>query len=148
MKLIERTHYLEQLKSVKGVPDIKVITGIRRCGKSKLMEAYIDYIKQIDRDANIVYIDFMDLDFEDLKDAYNKDKEHIKFKSVNFEYIENQNKNNKLEVLIDNNVPIIVGIKDKETYDKTAKALSAKFNENFKKYTHMPENVVKAGPNY
>ena len=37
---------------------------------------------------------------------------------------------------------------DKEAYDKTAKALSAKFNENFKKYTHMPENVVKAGPNY
>ncbi len=77
MKLIERTHYLEQLKSVKGVPDIKVITGIRRCGKSKLMEAYIDYIKQIDRDANIVYIDFMDLDFEDLKE-YHKLNEHIK----------------------------------------------------------------------
>ena len=62
---------------MKGVPDIKVITGIRRCGKSTLMEAYIDYIKQIDRDANIVYIDFMDLDFEDLKE-YHKLNEHIK----------------------------------------------------------------------
>ena len=41
------------------------------------------------------------MDFEDLKDAYNKDKENIKFKSVDFEYIENQNKNNKLEVLKD-----------------------------------------------
>lgn len=77
MKLIERTLYLDQLKSVKGVPDIKVITGIRRCGKSKLMESYIDYIKQIDRDANIVYIDFMDLDFEDLKE-YHKLNEYIK----------------------------------------------------------------------
>ena len=40
MKLIDRPEYLEQLKSVRRVPDIKVITGIRRCGKSKLMEAY------------------------------------------------------------------------------------------------------------
>ena len=37
MRLIERTFYLNQLKQVKGVPDIKVVTGIRRCGKSKLM---------------------------------------------------------------------------------------------------------------
>lgn len=37
---------------------------------------------------------------------------------------------------------------DKEAYDKTAKALAKKFNENFKKYTHMPENIIKAGPNY
>lgn len=37
---------------------------------------------------------------------------------------------------------------DKEAYIKSAKELSAKFNSNFKKYTHMPENIVKAGPNY
>ncbi len=37
---------------------------------------------------------------------------------------------------------------DKEAYEKTAKELAGKFNENFKKYAHMPENIVKAGPNY
>ena len=46
MKLIERDEYLSKLKNVKGTPDIKVITGIRRSGKSKLMEAYMKYINE------------------------------------------------------------------------------------------------------
>lgn len=37
---------------------------------------------------------------------------------------------------------------DKEAYIKSAKELSRKFNENFKKYTNMSEKIVKAGPNY
>lgn len=55
MKLIERKFYLDQLLSVKGIPDIKVITGVRRCGKSKLMDAFIDTFKN-DSSANIVRI--------------------------------------------------------------------------------------------
>lgn len=47
MKLIERKYYLDQLLSVKGIPDIKVITGVRRCGKSKLMDAFVDTFKMI-----------------------------------------------------------------------------------------------------
>ena len=35
---------------------------------------------------------------------------------------------------------------DKEAYEASAKVLAAKFQENFKKYTHMPENIVNAGP--
>lgn len=66
MKLIARPLYLEQLKRVQGVPDIKVITGIRRCGKSKLMESFIDYIKTTDPAANVIYIDFTDLIYEEL----------------------------------------------------------------------------------
>lgn len=85
MKLIERTKYLDQLKSVQGVPDIKVITGIRRCGKSKLMEAFIEHIKNTDSNANIIYIDFTDLDFEELKE-YHKLNDYIKNK-----YVESEN---------------------------------------------------------
>ncbi len=67
MKLIERPFYLNQLKRVKGVPDIKVITGIRRCGKSKLMASYIEHISKIDSKANIISIDYSDMKFEELK---------------------------------------------------------------------------------
>ncbi|TAH56571.1 MAG: ATP-binding protein [Sphaerochaeta sp.] len=67
MKLIERPFYLNQLKRVKGVPDIKVITGIRRCGKSKLMASYAEYIRKVDLNANIINIDYSDIEFEELK---------------------------------------------------------------------------------
>lgn len=44
--MIERTEYLELLKRFKDKDLIKVITGIRRCGKSTLFELYIDYLKK------------------------------------------------------------------------------------------------------
>ena len=59
MRLIERKEYLKQLEDVKDTPDIKVITGIRRSGKSKLLEAFIEKIKQTCDDANIIHINFM-----------------------------------------------------------------------------------------
>lgn len=41
MKLIERTFYLDKLKDVMKAVDIKVITGVWRSGKSKLLEARV-----------------------------------------------------------------------------------------------------------
>ncbi len=70
MKLIERPRYLNRLKSLKGSPDIKIITGIRRSGKSKLMQAFADYILQNDHDANIISIDYTKLAFERLKEYH------------------------------------------------------------------------------
>lgn len=43
--LINRTQYLEQLKSFKDMKLIKVVSGIRRCGKSTLFDIYCDYLK-------------------------------------------------------------------------------------------------------
>ena len=66
MKLIERDFYLNKLKNVTGTPDIKVITGIRRSGKSKLLESFIRYIQVTDPAANVIHINFNLEEYEDL----------------------------------------------------------------------------------
>lgn len=66
MKLIQRDFYLDKLKDVMGTPDIKVITGIRRSGKSKLLESFMDYVRGISRDVNIIHINFNLNNYENL----------------------------------------------------------------------------------
>ena len=58
MKLIKRSTYLDKMISVIGTTDIKVITGVRRCGKSKLLEAFREYLTENDPDANIIHLNF------------------------------------------------------------------------------------------
>lgn len=70
VKTITRTKYLERIINLKDTPDIKIITGIRRSGKSKLMQAYIEYLKKNFEDINIIFIDFMDLAFEEIKEYH------------------------------------------------------------------------------
>ncbi len=67
MKNIKRTLYLDRIKQLKDTPDIKIITGIRRSGKSHLMKTYIDFLSNTFEDINIIFIDLMDLDFDSLK---------------------------------------------------------------------------------
>lgn len=66
MKLITRDSYLSQLIDVMGTPDIKVVTGIRRAGKSKLLEAFIDHVNETMPLANVIRVNFNLVEFEDL----------------------------------------------------------------------------------
>ena len=70
MKLIERPLYLQRLKNLKGTPDIKIITGMRRSGKSRLLLSYIQYLEQEEPDSNIIYIDFTRLENERLQEYH------------------------------------------------------------------------------
>ena len=107
MKLIERTDYLNRLKRLKGTPDIKIITGIRRSGKSELLRAYSTYLENTygnqssklyasakhaqlpntlqqqnnlnNQQLNIISIDFNNLNYENLKN----------YKSL-FKYVESR----------------------------------------------------------
>ena len=69
MKLIERKFYLQQLINVMNTPDIKVITGIRRSGKSKLMDAFIAYVQKQSEQNNVIRIKLNLKEFETLKNA-------------------------------------------------------------------------------
>ena len=66
MKLIERKHYLDKMINVIGTPDIKVITGVRRCGKSKLLDVFKEYIERSIPNSNIVHINFNLPEYEHL----------------------------------------------------------------------------------
>lgn len=70
MKTIVRKNYLNRIIELKDTPDIKIITGIRRSGKSKLMQSYIEYLKTNYDNINIIFIDFMDLEFEEIKEYH------------------------------------------------------------------------------
>lgn len=76
--MVERKEYLEKLKLWKDEQVIKVVTGIRRCGKSTLLMQYQEYLKQSGVDADrIIAINFEELEYEELCD-YKKLYEYIK----------------------------------------------------------------------
>lgn len=76
--MVERKEYLEKLKLWKDEQVIKVVTGMRRCGKSTLLMQYQDYLKQSGVDTDrIIAINFEELEYEELCD-YKKLYEYIK----------------------------------------------------------------------
>ncbi len=54
-KMIQRKEYLDNLIALKDKQVIKVVTGVRRCGKSTLFELYIEYLKQIGVENSQLY---------------------------------------------------------------------------------------------
>ena len=70
MKLIERTAYLKEMKDLLQTPDIKVITGVRRSGKSKLLDALAAWLLEHDPQAVIIHINYNLTDFENLMEYH------------------------------------------------------------------------------
>ncbi|MBQ1195909.1 MAG: ATP-binding protein [Clostridia bacterium] len=79
--MVQRHDYLDQLKKWKDQKIIKVITGIRRCGKSTLLELYREHLKtQNVTNDQIISINFEELEYEELlnyKALYNFIKERL-----------------------------------------------------------------------
>lgn len=72
MKRIERHHYLDKLIAFKDKELIKVITGIRRCGKSTIMEIYRDWLLENGiLPEQIIYLNFEDYDYYELRNPKN-----------------------------------------------------------------------------
>lgn len=65
--MVERTEYLEKLKLWKNENIIKVVTGIRRCGKSTLLKQYKNYLTETGiPETQIIFINFEELEYDDL----------------------------------------------------------------------------------
>ena len=103
MKIIERTDYLESLQNVRLTPDIKVITGIRRAGKSELIRTYMEWLRKNDKKANIIFIDFTSLASEPLQEyhaLHNYIEEQYKAKKNNYVFIDEVQMCAKFELAI------------------------------------------------
>lgn len=87
--LLQRKEYLDKLIAFRDKQIIKIVTGIRRCGKSTLLRLYQDWLKAQGVSENqIISINFEDMDYEELTD-YKKLYAYLKERLVrdNMTYI-------------------------------------------------------------
>ncbi len=115
--IVERKEYLNKLIAWKDKQIIKIVTGVRRCGKSMLLELYQNYLKEHGIDVEqIIAINFEDLDYEELTDyrkLYNYLKSHLTENKMTYIFLDEiQNVENFPKVLdslyIKDNVDIYV----------------------------------------
>ncbi len=115
--IVERKEYLNKLIAWKDKQIIKIVTGVRRCGKSMLLELYQNYLKEHGiEEEQIIAINFEDLDYEELTDykkLYNHLKSHLTENKMTYIFLDEiQNVENFPKVLdslyIKDNVDIYV----------------------------------------
>lgn len=85
--MINRELYMNKLLAYKDTEFIKVITGLRRCGKSSLLKLFMEKILEENKKANVIYMNFESFEFDDIidyKDMYNKIQEKVKPKEKNY----------------------------------------------------------------
>ena len=102
---IDRKEYLNFLIESKDKQIIKVVSGVRRCGKSTLFERYKDYlIKNGVEKKQIISINFEDMEYEELTD-YKKLYEYIKSKIIedkkNYVFLDEIQNVDKFEKVVD-----------------------------------------------
>ncbi len=92
MKRINRIAYLEWLIRHKDKQLIKVLSGVRRCGKSTLFEIYRDYLHQNGiEEKQIIFLNFEDVEYEDLCDyrpLYDYIKERLLPDRMNYIFLD------------------------------------------------------------
>ncbi len=85
--MINRELYMNKLFAYKDTEFIKVITGIRRCGKSSLLKLFMQKLLEQNSKENVIYMNFESFEFDDVldyRDMYNKIKEKINKKEKNY----------------------------------------------------------------
>lgn len=91
-KLINRKEYLDFLIKLKDKNIIKVVTGIRRCGKSTLFELYKNYLHETGvRDEQIISLNFenpSDMKFSDWKELYNYINDRVDSKKMYYVFLD------------------------------------------------------------
>ena len=109
--MLKRDKYLDQLIEVKDLNLIKVITGVRRCGKSTLLLQYKDYLLENGiKDSDILYMSFESAEWyeiENYKDLYN--------------YIRSKYHNTKVYLLLDE-------VQNVEDWEKAVNSLLVDIN--------------------
>lgn len=109
--MLKRDKYLDQLIEVKDLNLIKVITGVRRCGKSTLLLQYKDYLLENGiKDSDILYMSFESAkwyEIKDYKDLYN--------------YIKTKYHNRKVYLLLDE-------VQNVEDWEKAVNSLLVDIN--------------------
>ena len=89
--MVQRPEYLEELKKFKDKDLIKVVTGIRRCGKSTLFELYRNYLIKIgveEKQIISINLENPEYDFKDYMDLYNYVKERLIGNKMNYVFLD------------------------------------------------------------
>lgn len=85
--MVNRELYMNKLLAYKDTEFIKVITGIRRCGKSSLLKLFMEKILEDKKNVNVIYMNFESFEFDDIKDykdMYKNISEKINKKGKNY----------------------------------------------------------------
>ena len=103
--MVLRNEHLEKLRSWKDEQIIKVVTGIRRCGKSTLLKQYQELLKQEGiQEAQIISINFEELEFEELLDykkLYAYIKERMQANQRNYIFLDEIQRVGSFEKVVD-----------------------------------------------